>query len=88
MNSRMLHWGPIAATVVLCLVATDAGAQCALCRSLLGQPEAQKLANALRAGIVILLAAPVGVFAVIALAAVRSRRRIEMIREQREENVD
>ena len=50
-------------------------AQCAMCRAALGAPDGQRLAAALRSGIVILLIAPVAAFGLIAFAAIRSRRR-------------
>jgi hypothetical protein len=50
-------------------------AQCAMCRTLLATPEGEQIAAALRSGIWILLVAPFGTFVVIAVAAVRSRKR-------------
>ena len=55
-------------------------AQCAMCRTVLASPEGQRWAAALRHGIVILLAAPIGAFAVIGYAALRSQRRIDAMR--------
>jgi hypothetical protein len=57
----------------------DAQGQCSMCRSLLATPEGQRMAAALREGIWILLAAPFAVFGVIALAAVRSRKRLDTL---------
>lgn len=68
-----------AALVALHGVALEA--QCSMCRTLLGTPEGQRMAGALRSGIWILLAAPFGAFAVIAFAAVRSRRKFEATRD-------
>ena len=51
--------------------------QCSMCRTLLATPEGQRLAGALRSAIWVLLAAPFGVFAVIAVAAIRSRKRLD-----------
>jgi hypothetical protein len=66
------------ATLALSVLAgTGVRAQCAMCRTLLVTVEGQKLAAALRVGIVILLAAPATTFAVIAYAAVRSQRRLD-----------
>jgi hypothetical protein len=59
------------------LLTTDVAAQCSMCRSALRQPEAGRLAGAIRSGIVILLVAPIGVFGAIAAAAVYKRRRFE-----------
>jgi hypothetical protein len=64
--------------VALILLTAKSGvleAQCAMCRTLLATPEGERIAAALRSGIWILLAAPFGAFAVIAVAAIRSRRR-------------
>lgn len=52
-------------------------AQCSMCRTLLATPEGERIAAALRSGIWVLIAAPFSVFAVIAVAAVRSRRRFD-----------
>jgi hypothetical protein len=68
----------VAVVAVLTLISVGTptlDAQCAMCRTLLGTPEGQRMAGALRSGIWILLAAPFGAFAVIAVAAIRSRRR-------------
>ena len=59
-------------------------AQCSMCRSLLATPEGERIAGALRSGIWILLAAPFGAFGVIAVAAMKSRRRIEALRQSSE----
>jgi len=56
-------------------------AQCAMCRTVLTSPDAHRIAAALRAGIGVLLAAPIGAFAVIAVAAVRRQRRFDAERE-------
>ena len=64
--------------VALILLTAKSGvleAQCAMCRTLLATPEGERIAAALRSGIWILLAAPFAAFAVIAVAAIRSRRR-------------
>ena len=66
--------------MVAVLAAADVSsleAQCSMCRTLLDTPEGERIAAGLRSGIWILLAAPVGAFAVIAVAAVRSRRRLQ-----------
>ena len=72
----------VVAAVVAVLIAADVyalAAQCSMCRTLLGTPEGEQIAAGLRSGIWILLAAPVGAFAVIAVAAVRSRRRLQKL---------
>lgn len=67
----------VAAAVVASAATIDLQAQCAMCRTLLATPEGERIAAALRSGIWVLLAAPFGVFAAIAVVAVRSRRRFE-----------
>ncbi len=57
------------------LIAPMALAQCAMCRRALASPEGQQLIAALRAGIVVLLAAPIASFATVAFLAVRRQRR-------------
>lgn len=64
----------IAALIVLGLGA-DASAQCAMCRTLLGSPEGQRMIAALRSGIILLLVAPFVIFATVATLAVRLQRR-------------
>ena len=55
--------------------ASDANAQCAMCRTMLATPEGQKMVAALRSGILLLLAAPFTIFGAIAMLAVRAQRR-------------
>jgi hypothetical protein len=78
----------IAAVIACALLALeqDIQAQCSMCRTLLATPEGQRIAGALRGAIWILLAAPFGAFGVIALAAVRSRRRLESLRSRPRES--
>jgi hypothetical protein len=57
------------------LVPEQSWAQCAMCRSVLASPDGQKLASALRSGILFLLAAPFVTFTTVAMLAVRRRRR-------------
>lgn len=57
------------------LMGDDAVAQCAMCRRALESPEGRQLVAALRAGIVVLLAAPFATFAAVAFLAVRRQRR-------------
>ena len=69
---------PVALVAAVVLVtATPAAAQCAMCRRALQSPEGQQLIGAFRSGILLLLAAPFTVFAVVATLAVKrfSRRR-------------
>jgi hypothetical protein len=47
---------------------------CAMCRLALQSPEAQQLAAALRSGILVLLAAPLASFVIVAVLVVRMRR--------------
>jgi hypothetical protein len=68
----------MALVITIALIAADTdtlAAQCAMCRTLLATPEGEQIAAALRSGIWILLAAPFSAFAVIAVAAIRSRKR-------------
>jgi hypothetical protein len=60
----------------------SAHAQCAMCRAALASPEGQQLAAALRAGILVLLAAPVASFATVAVLAVRRQRRRDRVSVQ------
>ncbi|MGE3508235.1 MAG: hypothetical protein AB7N65_05070 [Vicinamibacterales bacterium] len=60
---------------VLIAGATTADAQCAMCRTVLGSPEGQRMIGALRSGILLLLAAPFAVFGTVAVLAVRAQRR-------------
>ena len=50
-------------------------AQCAMCRRALQSPEGQQLAAAFRSGILVLLAAPFSLVAVIATLVVRMQRK-------------
>ena len=60
--------------VVIALAASDASAQCAMCRRALESPEGRQMVAAFRSGILILLAAPIAVFAVVARLAIRMER--------------
>jgi hypothetical protein len=64
----------IAALLILLLAPESADAQCAMCRRALDSPEGRQLAEALRSGILVLLAAPFMLFAGVAALAVRSQR--------------
>jgi hypothetical protein len=75
--SRLVVLAMVAGLVAADVTALDA--QCSMCRTLLETPEGERIAAGLRSGIWILLAAPVGAFAVIAVAAVRSRRRLQKL---------
>ena len=57
------------------LLPETALAQCAMCRSAFASPEGQQLVAAFRAGILLLLAAPLASFAAVAFLAVRRQRR-------------
>lgn len=58
--------------------APPASAQCALCRSALeSSEEGRAMAGKLNRGILLLLAAPLGVAASVAAAMFRSRRRVK-----------
>ena len=57
------------------LVPDAALAQCAMCRSVLESQEGLRLVEALRSGILVLLAAPFVLFVGVATLAVRSQRR-------------
>ena len=64
-----------ALVAVAVLLSGDAAfAQCAMCRRALDSPEGHQMIAALRSGILILLAAPFAVFAVVAQLAVRMDR--------------
>lgn len=72
------RWGVAVAAVVAAavLVAPEpVAAQCAMCRTALASPEGQKLAAALRGGIVLLFAAPFTIFGTVAYFAVRAQRQ-------------
>lgn len=62
------------AVALVALMPGRAGAQCAMCRTVLASPEGQKLIAGLRGGILLLLAAPFSIFATIAALAVRMQR--------------
>jgi len=76
-------WGAAlaAALAAVALVPETADAQCAMCRQALDSPEGRQMIAAFQDGILVLLAAPVTVFGVVATLAVRSARR-----RQREES--
>jgi hypothetical protein len=57
------------------VVPDTAAAQCAMCRRALASPEGLQLIAALRRGIVVLLATPFILFAVVAFLAVRIHKR-------------
>jgi hypothetical protein len=60
--------------VVALLASVEASAQCAMCRRALDSPEGRQMIAAFQSGILILLAAPVAVFAVVARMAIRMNR--------------
>jgi hypothetical protein len=61
--------------VALVLAPEAASAQCAMCRRALQSPEGQQMVAAFRSGILVLLAAPFSLIAVIATLVVRMQRR-------------
>jgi len=61
--------------VALVLAPEAASAQCAMCRRALQSPEGQQMVAAFRSGILVLLAAPFSLVAVIATLVVRMQRR-------------
>lgn len=65
----------LAAVLVMVGLSGDASAQCAMCRTLLGSPEGQRMITALRSGILLLLVAPFVIFATVATLAIRLQRR-------------
>lgn len=66
----------VAAIMILAiLLPVPAPAQCAMCRRALQSPEGQQMVAAFRSGIVILLAAPFSLVAVIGALIVRMQRR-------------
>lgn len=71
---RALIFG-LAIGLAILTVDTEASAQCAMCRTMLGSPEGQRMIGALRSGIVLLLVAPFAIFATVATLAVRLQRR-------------
>ena len=60
--------------ILVLLTADHASAQCAMCRRALDSPEGQQMIAAFQSGILILLAAPLAVFGIVARRAVRLDR--------------
>ena len=69
------------ATAVL-LTSVPVSAQCAMCRRALESPEGRQMIAAFRSGILILLAAPFAVFAIVARLAVRMDRSRRLSNEK------
>jgi hypothetical protein len=65
----------VAMLALLVFVPDTALAQCAMCRRALQSPEGQQMVAAFRSGILVLLAAPFSLLAVIAALVVRMQRR-------------
>lgn len=65
----------LVAGLIVVGLSTEAVAQCAMCRTLLGSPEGQRMIAALRSGILLLLLAPFVIFATVATLAIRLQRR-------------
>ncbi len=74
-------WLPVAAALVLAVVADAALAQCSMCRTALGSPEGQQLAAAFRGGILLLVAVPFATVATIALLIARQLRAAARVEE-------
>lgn len=67
----------LAAAAVLVVAASSADAQCAMCRAALeSSAEGRALIAKLNRGILLLLAAPFGIAAAVAVALAKSRRRL------------
>jgi hypothetical protein len=62
------------ALLVIVFWAEPAAAQCAMCRRALQSPEGRQMVAAFRSGILILLAAPFSIVAVIAALVVKMQR--------------
>lgn len=76
MRSRLPAFTLLVAGAAAVLLAPEqAEAQCAMCRTALASPEGQKLAAALRSGILLLFAAPFTIFGTVAYFAVRAQRQ-------------
>jgi hypothetical protein len=72
----MARASAVAALVILVILLADpAWAQCAMCRRALQSPEGQQMVAAFRSGILVLLAAPFSLIAVIGALVVRMQRR-------------
>jgi hypothetical protein len=69
-SGRLVFLVALIPAVVLA-TAPPAAAQCAMCRRALQSPEGQQLISAFRSGILVLLAAPFAVFAIVATLAVK-----------------
>jgi membrane protein implicated in regulation of membrane protease activity len=61
--------------LIVMALSADASAQCAMCQTLLGSPEGQRMIAAIRSGILLLLVAPFVIFATVATLAIRLQRR-------------
>jgi len=61
--------------VWMLLMPESASAQCAMCRRALQSPEGQQMVAAFRSGILVLLAAPFSLVAVVATLIVKMQRR-------------
>ena len=60
--------------ILVLLTADQASAQCAMCRRALESPEGRQMVAAFRSGILILLVAPLAVFAIVTRLAIRMDR--------------
>jgi hypothetical protein len=67
----------LASALVLFVVVSQAGAQCAMCRTALeSSAEGRALIEKLNLGIILLIAAPFGIAVAVGVAMAKSRRRL------------
>ena len=72
--AKAVVWIVVLSAVVVLLTSGEASAQCAMCRRALDSPEGRQMIAAFQSGILILLAAPIAVFVVVARMAIRMDR--------------
>jgi hypothetical protein len=72
--AKAVVWIVVLSGVVVLLTSGEASAQCAMCRRALDSPEGRQMIAAFQSGILILLAAPIAVFVVVARMAIRMDR--------------
>ena len=71
---RPVGCGAALFAILVLLSADPASAQCAMCRRALQSPEGRQMIAAFQSGILILLAAPLAVFVIVARLAIRMDR--------------
>ncbi|HJO37041.1 MAG: hypothetical protein QGG24_04720 [Vicinamibacterales bacterium] len=76
--------GVVLVVAWLVVAVAPADAQCVMCRTALDSPEGRMMIAALRAGILVLLAAPFAAFGCVAYFAVRSQRQLASQQEESE----